>query len=64
MKNSKILTGKFTLKYWVLINAIKSRFEQEDYKHYIIFESQLLKRAKDKSYARELETVLNSYSEF
>ena len=48
----------------LLINAIKNRFEQEDYKRYIILENLLLKCAKNESYAYELETVLNNYSEF
>ena len=48
----------------VLINAIKNRFEQEDYKSYIILENLLLKCAENESYADELETVFNNYSEF
>ena len=48
----------------LLINAIKNRFEQEDYKRYIILENLLLKCAKNESYAYELETVFNNYSEF
>ena len=51
MKNSKILLGKFTLKNWI-------------YKRYIILENLLLKCAKNKSYADELETIFNNYSEF
>ena len=48
----------------LLINAIKNRFEQEDYKRYIILENLLLKCAKNESYADELETVFNNYLEF
>ena len=48
----------------LLINAIKSRFEQKDYKHYIILKKLLLKWAKNKSYVDELETAFNNYSEF
>ena len=48
----------------LLINAIKNRSEQENYKHYIILENLLLKCAKDKSHEEELETVFNNYSEF
>ena len=48
----------------LLINAIKNRFEQEDYKRYIILENLLLKCAKNESYVYELETVFNNYSEF
>ena len=43
---------------------MKNRFEQEDYKCYIILETLILKCAKNKSYAYELETVFNNYSEF
>ena len=45
----------------LLINAIKNRLEQEDYKRYIVLENLLLKCAKNKSYAYELETVFNKY---
>ena len=48
----------------LLINAIKNRFEQEDYKRYVILENLLLKCAKNESYAYDLETVFNNYSEF
>ena len=48
----------------LLINAIKNRFEQEDYKRYIILKNLLSKYAKNESYAYELETILNDYSEF
>ena len=48
----------------LLINAIKNRFEQEDYKRYIVFENLLLNCAKAESYAYELETVFNNYAEF
>ena len=48
----------------LLINAIKNRFEQEEYKPYIILENLLLKCTKNQSYAYELETVFNNYSEF
>ena len=48
----------------LLINAIKNRFEQDDYKRNIILENLLLKCAKNESYAYELETVFNNYSEF
>ena len=48
----------------LLINAIKNRFEQEDYKRYIILENLLLKCAKNKNCTCDLETVFNNYSEF
>ena len=48
----------------LLINAIKNRFEREDYKRCIILENLLLKCAKNESYAHELETVFSNYSEF
>ena len=48
----------------LLINAIKNRFEQEDYKRYLILQNLLLKCAKNGSYAYELETVFNNFSEF
>ena len=48
----------------LLINTIKNRFEQEDYKRYIILENLLLKCAKNESYMYELETVFNNYLEF
>ena len=48
----------------LLINAIKNRFEHKNYKRYIILENLLLKCAKNESYAYELETVFNNYSEF
>ena len=48
----------------LLINAIKNRFEQDDYKCYIILENLLLKCAKKESYAYKLETIFNNYSEF
>ena len=35
----------------LLIDAIKNRLEQEDYKRYIVLENLLLKCAKNKSYA-------------
>ena len=37
----------------LLINAIKNRFEQEDYKRYIILENILLKCGKNENYACE-----------
>ena len=46
------------------INTIKNRFEQEDYKRYIISENLLLKHAKNESHADGLETVYNNSSEF
>ena len=64
MKNSKILPANLLEVLDLLINAIKNRFEQEDYKRYIILENLLLKCAKNESYADELETVFNNYSEF
>ena len=48
----------------LLINAIKTRFEQEDCKRYIIVENLLLKCAKNESYAYEIETVFKNYTEF
>ena len=48
----------------LLINAIKTRFEEEDCKRYIIVENLLLKCAKNESYAYETETVFKNYSEF
>ena len=48
----------------LLINAIKNRFEQGDGKRYIILEILLLKYDKNGSYADELETIFNNYSEF
>ena len=39
----------------LLINAIKNRFEQEDYKRYIILENLLLKCANNESYAMNLK---------
>ena len=43
-----------------LIYLIKNRFEQEEYKRYIILENLLLKCAKKESYAYELENVFNN----
>ena len=48
----------------LLINPIKNRFEQEDYKRYIIVENLLLKCAKSQSFADELDTIFNNYLEF
>ena len=49
----------------LLVNVIKNRFEQEDYKRYIILQNLLLKCGKNESYKDELvETVFNNYSEF
>ena len=44
------------------INAIKNRFEQEDYKRYIISENLLLKHAKNERHADGHE--INNSSEF
>ena len=46
------------------INAIKNRFEQEDYKRYIILKNLLLKCVKNESFAGGLETVFNNYFKF
>ena len=48
----------------LLINGIKNRFEQEGYTHYLILENLLIKCTKNESYAYELETISNNYSEF
>ena len=48
----------------LLINTVKNRFEQEDYKCYITLETLILKCAKNKCYAYELETVFKNYSQF
>ena len=47
----------------LLINAIKNRFKEEDYKRYIVLENPLLKCAKNESFPDELETVFNNYLE-
>ena len=46
------------------INAIKNRFEQEDYKRYIILKNLLLKCVKNESFAGGLEIVFNNYFKF
>ena len=48
----------------LLINAIKNRFEEEDYKRYIILENLLWKNVKNKIFADELETVFDNFLEF
>ena len=48
----------------LLNNAIKNKFEHEDYKRYIILENLSLKCVKNESYANKLEIVFNNYSEF
>ena len=48
----------------LLTYGIKNRFEQQDYKRYVILENLIVKCGRNECYIEELEIVVSSYEEF
>ena len=56
-----LITEKYTMSFWIGVNAIEDRFDQYDFKTYIKLENLLLKATKGSDFDSEYNDVMALY---